>query len=179
MSKTSGHLSAALAADRPLEETSVAARIVCPATFMDNLMWQVTSLKEQGKFFWANAADQVLHNVATRDIALKAVEWLLDPTWVGQERVPLVGPDNLTPNEMAAVLSEVLGKPVRFQQISPEAYKANMMQFGASDAVAQGLADMAVAQSEGFYKADAAEAQRAPTSFRVWCEEVLGPAVLR
>jgi hypothetical protein len=35
MSKTSGHLSA----DKPLEETGVAARIECPATFMDNLLW--------------------------------------------------------------------------------------------------------------------------------------------
>ncbi len=177
-SKNGGHLTAALAADKPLQETSVAARILDPAAFMDNLLWQITLLKEHGTFFLANAADQVLHIVATRDIAATAADLLLEPRWKGQERVSLIGPDNLTPNEMAQVMSAVLGKPIRFQQISPEDYRASMVQFGSNDAVAQGLTDMAIAQNEGFYNEDAAVAQRAPTSFRTWCAEVLKPIFL-
>ncbi len=176
--KPSGPLSAALAADKPLEETGVAARILCPATFMDNLLRQVTPLKEQGTFVWANPADQVLHNVATRDIAVKAAELLLDPHWAGQERVPLVGPDNLTPNEMAKVMSEVLRKPIHFQYISPEDYKASMLQRGVREAVAQGRVDMAIAVNDGFYKEGAAVAERTATSFRTWCEKVLKPVIL-
>ena len=36
--------------------------------------------------------------------------------------------------------------------------------------------DMAVAQSNGVYIAEAETAERAATSFRTWCETVLKPA---
>jgi uncharacterized protein YbjT (DUF2867 family) len=178
-SKPAGPLSAALVADKPLEDTGVAARILDPATFMDNLLRQTTSLKEQNRFSWPNAADQVLHNIATRDIAAKAAQLLLDSHWIGQERVSLVGPDNLTPNEMAEIMSEVLGKPIHFEYISPEDYKASMLRMGVKDTVAQDRVDMAVAVNAGFYMHDAAHAQRTTTSFRTWCQEVLKPAILR
>jgi hypothetical protein len=80
---------------------------------------------------------------------------------------------------MAEIASEVLGKEVRFQQTTFEAYKARFLGFGMSDAMAQGMTDMAWAKNEGLDNA----VQRTPknttsTSFRQWCEEVLKPAVL-
>ena len=68
---------------------------------------------------------------------------------------------------------------MRFQQISGEAYKANLMGLGMSDAMAQGMLDMAVAKDNGLDNAEPRTPQSAtPTSFRQWCEEVLKPAVL-
>ena len=66
-----------------------------------------------------------------------------------------------------------------FQQISGEAYKANLIGLGMSDAMAQGMPDMAVAKDDGLDNAEPRTPQSTtPTSFRQWCEDVLKPAVL-
>jgi hypothetical protein len=80
---------------------------------------------------------------------------------------------------MSHIMSDVLDMPVRFQQIPGEAYKATMMKNGMSDAMAQGMLDMAIAKIHGIDKA----AQRTPesttpTTFSHWCEDVLKPIVL-
>jgi hypothetical protein len=50
---------------------------------------------------------------------------------------------------MAEIMSQVLGKDVRFQQITFEAYKDRFVRLGMSDAMAQGYTDMAWAKNEG------------------------------
>lgn len=176
LGETSGHLSAAKAGDVPLIETGIAARILDPATFMENYLRSVSSIKQQSVYYGVHTGDNVLHTVSTKDIAKNATELLLDHSWDGQEHVPLIGPDNLTPNQMAKVMSEVLGKPISYVQSDIEATRMRMMGFGMSEAAAGGLMDMAVAQSNGVYIAEAETAERAQTSFRTWCETVLKPA---
>jgi uncharacterized protein YbjT (DUF2867 family) len=48
---------------------------------------------------------------------------LVDHFWTGQSGVPVLGPQDLTLNDMARIISEVLDKPVRYQQIPFEAFK--------------------------------------------------------
>jgi hypothetical protein len=80
---------------------------------------------------------------------------------------------------MAQIMSEVLERPVRFQQIPGEAYKATLMQRGMTEAWAQGLIDMAAAVDQGIYNAEPRTPESTtPTSFRQWCEEVVKPAVV-
>jgi hypothetical protein len=77
-------------------------------------------------------------------------------------------------------MSEVLEKPIRFQQIPPADYKAQFMQNGASEAMAQGIIDMAADVYEhGIYHAEPRTPENTmPTTFRAWCDQVLKPAVL-
>src|SRR5882757_5754512 len=98
-------------------------------------------------FFITAEEDRVLRTCATRDIAATAARLLLDGSWTGQDDVPLVGPDDLSPEGMARVVSEVLDRPVRVQRTSTAEYKATALRFGASEASAQGLADMADAMN--------------------------------
>lgn len=49
----------------------------------------------------------------------------------------VLGPQDLSFNDMAQVMSEVLRKLVRFQQIPGEAFKARPTELGMSDAMAQ------------------------------------------
>jgi hypothetical protein len=91
----------------------------------------------------------------------------------------VTGPDDLSPGGMAQTMSEVLHRPVRFQEVPIEAFTAALTQHGMTDGWAQGLADMTAAQNDGIYEAEPHTPQSAtPTSFRQWCEEVLKPAVL-
>ena len=176
--KDAGLLSAAFAMDELIESTGVSCRALAMPFFMENLLNQVEAIKGQGMFFMANSADRPLATVATRDIATVASGLLLDGSWSGQEEVPVVGPDDLSPNDMAQVMSEVLEREVRFQQVSAEDYKATMMGYGASEAWAQGMADMTAAQNDGIYEAKVQTRRSTATSFRQWCEEVLKPAVV-
>jgi hypothetical protein len=80
---------------------------------------------------------------------------------------------------MAAIISDVLAKPVRFEQIPFEAFEAGFIERGASAAFAQGMTDMMRAKNEGLDNAEPRTAENTtPTSFRQWCEEVLKPVVL-
>jgi uncharacterized protein YbjT (DUF2867 family) len=145
---------------------------------MDNTIRQVAPIRDQGMFFSPIAGDRKLPTVATRDIAAAAARLLLDAGWSGVGEVPLLGPEDLSFNDMAEVISDVLGKEIRFQQNTFEAYKDRFVSFGMSDAMAQGMTDMAWAKNEGIDNGVQRTPENStPTSFRQWCERVLRPAV--
>ncbi|NUW39254.1 NAD(P)H-binding protein [Nonomuraea rhodomycinica] len=176
--KHAGLLSPAFAMDDLIESSGVGYRALAMPFFMENLLAQAEAVRTRGTFALANAADRPLATVATRDIAATAAALLSDDSWSGQETVPVIG-DTLSPDDMAQVMSEVLERPVPFQQLDARTYKETMLRYGMSEAWAQGLVDMAAAQDDGIYDAERkALAAPAPTGFRQWCQEVLRPAVL-
>ncbi|MFB7595354.1 NAD(P)H-binding protein [Streptomyces sp. NPDC056160] len=182
VAENAGQISASLAMDEQIMATGVHYRALCPPFLMENLLGQAPSIRDSGVFRMASdtAHAHVLRTCATADIAATAARLLLADSWTGQEDVPLVGPDALTPEGMAEVVSLVLGRPVRTERVGIEDYRRALLGRGASEAVAQGMADMTRAIDEqGFYGAAAPSTpETAPTAFRQWCEEVLKPAVL-
>ena len=172
-----GLLSAALAMDKLIEGTGAAYRALALPFFMENLLRQAQSMKEQGTFSMANTADRPLPAVATRNVAAVAAALLLDTSWSGQASVPVVSPDNLTPDNMAGVISDTLGRTIRYRQVPVADRQAAMLQRGASEAMAQDMADMTEAQNNGIYDAEARDQDSAATtSFRQWCQDTLKPA---
>ncbi|GAA4621226.1 NAD(P)H-binding protein [Actinoallomurus vinaceus] len=175
-----GHVTASLAMDDLIAGTGVAFRALAASTFMDNVFRQVRVIKEQGVFFDAVSPDIKRPTVATRDIAAVAARLLLDTTWTGQEEVPVLGPEDLSYNDMAAVISEVLGTPVKYQRIPGQAIKDRLTGSGTSDAMVQSMLDMMAAKDNGLDDGVARTPQHAidtPTTFRQWCEDTLKPAV--
>ena len=147
-------------------------------SFMDNLVRQAQLIKAQGIFTSPISGDLELPSVATRDIAEAAARILIDRSWSGHEEVPLLGPKNLSFEHMAATASEVLGRDVTFTQVPPEAYKSRMVENGMSDAMAQGMLDMALAKDEGLdLGVERTPTNSTPTTFRTWCEDTLAPAL--
>lgn len=171
--------SAGLTIDELIKSTGVSYRALrCPA-FMDNLLQQVVPIKSQGLFFYPIAGDRKLPTCASRDIAASAARLLLDHSWSGQDDVAILGPEDLSYNDMALVMSEVLGQPIRYQQIPRETFKAQLLQYRMSEAWAQSLVDLLTAVDQGIYNVEPRTPESTtPTSFRQWCEEVLKPAVL-
>ena len=101
-------------------------------------------------------------------------------SWKGQGGCAVLGPEDLSFTDMAGIMSDVLGKTVRFQQVSPEAYKAQLIQHGANAVFAQGLVDMLIAKDNGLDNVEPRTTENTtPTSFRQWCGEVLKRAVVR
>jgi uncharacterized protein YbjT (DUF2867 family) len=174
-----GYATGSLAMDDLIASSGVAYRALTNPSFMDNIVRQAEAIKNQGVFFLAIAGDRKLPSVATRDTAAAASRLLLDESWSGVDEVPLLGPEDLSFSDMAEIISEVLGKEVRYQQIPFEAYKDRFVGFGMSEAMAQGMTDMARAKNEGLDNGVQRTPQNStPTSFRQWCQEVLKPAVV-
>jgi len=91
----------------------------------------------------------------------------------------VLGPEDLSSNDMAQIMTDVLGKPIRFQSVPADAAKAQLIGMGASEVFAQEYVNMFAAKDKGLDNAEARTAENTtPTSFQQWCEEVLKPAVL-
>jgi uncharacterized protein YbjT (DUF2867 family) len=147
-------------------------------SFMDNAIRYAGSIKESGMFSGVIDPDRKLPLTATRDIGAVAVQLLNDGHWAGQQEIPLLGPEDLSFNDMAATMSDVLGREVRYQQIPFEQLKAQFLRRGASQSMAEGFVGMYRAKNEGVDNvADVGVSDRMPTTFRQWCEEFLEPAV--
>jgi uncharacterized protein YbjT (DUF2867 family) len=175
-----GYVTGSLAMDDLIASTGVGLRALANPSFMDNIARQAEAIKNQGMFFSPISGERKLPTVATRDIAAAASRLLLDQSWSGVDEVPLLGPQDLSFNDMAKIISEALGTEVRFQQTTFEAYKARFVEFGMSAAMAQGMTDMAVAKDQGIDNAVQRTSENSTrTSFRHWSEEVLKPALLR
>lgn len=179
VAKNAGLVTASLQMDDLIASTGVSYRALTMPSFMDNVLRQIEPIKSRGMFFSPISADRKLPTCATRDIAAAAATLLLDRSWSGQGSVAVLGPEDLSFNDMAQIMSEVLGQPVRFQQIPLEAVKTALLAKGMSEAMAQGMVDMMAAKNAGLDSAEPRTPQSTtPTSFRQWCEDVLKPAVL-
>ncbi|HEY6845527.1 MAG TPA: NAD(P)H-binding protein [Terracidiphilus sp.] len=177
--RDTGYVSASLAMDDLILSTGVNCRVLTMPSFMDNMLRQVQAIKNQGMFLSLLRGDLKAPACAIRDIASVAARLLLDSSWTGQANVPVLGPEDLSCDEMAQIMSDVLAKPVRYQQISFDAFKTRLIGFGMSESMAQGMIDMMVAKNEGLDNQEPRTPESTtPTSFRQWCEEELKPAVL-
>lgn len=174
-----GYVTGSLVMDDLIAGTGVAFRGLANPSFMDNIARQASAIRDKGKFFLPISGDLKLPTVATRDIAALATRWLLDDTWTGQSEVPVLGPEDISFNDMAEIISDVIGGPVSYQQISYDAYMARFVEFGMSHAMAQGMTDMAWAKDQGLdLTVSRTPENSTPTSFRQWCEDTLKSAVL-
>jgi len=174
-----GLVTASLKMDDLIATTGVHYRAVTNPSFMDNLLRQVELIRKQGIFSLPISGDLKQPSACTRDIAATAAQLLLDQSWSGVGSVPVLGPEDLSYNDMATIMAEVLGKPVRFQEIAADAFKARLLQRGMSEAMAQANVDMWVAYDHGLDTAESRTPQSTtPTSFRQWCEDVLKPRLM-
>jgi len=169
-----GLVTAALAMDDLIASSGVSYRALTMPSFMDNLLRQVESISKNGAFFLPIDGDRKLPSAAASDVARVAARLLLDHSWTGVASVPILGPEDLSYNDMARILSEVLGRPVRFEQISNDAFKARLIGRGMSDAMAQGNVDMWIAKGNGIDNAVKRTPESStPTTFRDWASQVL------
>jgi uncharacterized protein YbjT (DUF2867 family) len=174
-----GLVTASLAMDDLIASSGVSYRALTMPSFMDNLLRQTEPIKNRGVFVTPISGDRKLPSCATRDIATVAARLLLDNSWSGASHVAVLGPQDLSFNDMAQIMSEILGKPVRYQQISAQALKDRLTGAGMSDAMAQGTVDMMVAKDQGLDNAEPRTPESTtPTTFGQWCQETLKPAVL-
>lgn len=172
-----GYVAASLAMDDLLASTGAHLRSLAMPSFMDNLFWQLPIMREKGMFFMPIPGDLELPACSVGDIAAAAARLLLDDSWTGQQEVPVLGPENISFNQMADIISEVVGRKIVCTNMTFEAYEDMFIRRGFTPAMAAGMTDMARAKARGLDLGIPRTAETAsPTSFRTWCETILKPA---
>ncbi|AGC46326.1 NAD(P)H azoreductase [Myxococcus stipitatus DSM 14675] len=155
--------------------------ILRPGYFMENLLRAVPTLVSEGSISLPIPADRQQPFVATRDIALKAEGVLRDGTWTGHRYLGIHGPRSLTYTEVEKLLSEALGRPVRYVQVSLSDARKGMQGAGLPGFLVELLSEMYQSALEG--RLDPAEPRTVetttPTTLAQWAKEVLAPEVAR
>jgi uncharacterized protein YbjT (DUF2867 family) len=162
--------------DVELAGSGAAYRALSLPFYMENLLGQLDAMRGQGALHLTCAGDRPLATIATRDIAEAAAGLLTERTWTGQDNLPLFGPDRLTSEGMAEVISDELEFPVAYRRITVGDLAASLRARGANDQMVKDMTEMMRAQDEGIYDADWVRAEITGTAFRTWCREVLKPA---
>jgi uncharacterized protein YbjT (DUF2867 family) len=104
---------------------------------MQNFLRFAPSIRSQGTFF-APMRDGAISMVDARDVASVAVEAL---TAAGHEEQTylVTGPEPLTFADAAQELSNVLGRPIRYLDVSPEQARTGMLAAGLPEWYAQDM----------------------------------------
>ncbi|WP_438486721.1 SDR family oxidoreductase [Streptomyces sp. S186] len=116
------------AVERAVEESGLAATFVRPDEFANNILWKWGhSLRTEGvvRGPYAGARRVLIHEADVADVAVAA---LLEDGHEGQA-YHLTGPQALTQAEQAAALAAARGAPVAFEEISPDAARAELGRF--------------------------------------------------
>lgn len=147
-----------------------------PGFFMENTLMQLDAIRHQGSLFGPIPGDIPSPQIATRDIADVAARLLLDAGWSEKRVQGLHGPADLTFNQTAQILSDVLGRPIRFVTITPEQARQAFRGMGLSPAFAEAYLDMYAAFSQpGAIAEPRTSETTTPTTFQQWAAEVLKP----
>ena len=111
------HFTGKHAVERMIEQAHLPVTVLRPAYFIQNDARQKDALLKQG-VYGMPVGDKGISMVDTRDIGAAAAKELLrrerSASPLGAEVYDLVGPDALTGEGLAAIWSEVLGRPIRY-----------------------------------------------------------------
>lgn len=176
-----GHASATIRMDDMFAATGVNYAALACASLMSNIARQTELIKAQGTFYYPAPGNLKLPHVAPQDVASVSVRLVQDTrSWSGFQDLPLLGPEDLTFDEMASIMSSVLGRDFVFNEMPMDAMGAMMIEQGGSKGMAQAMVDMLTAKSDGLDHMVARTPEvtaTCPTTFRQWCESDLKPAI--
>jgi len=94
-----------------------------PVLFMDNMLagWSKPSIVKESKYAYSQKPGLKMDYICLDDVALFMIEALKRPELLG-ERITIGGPETLTPEEVAHILSEVFARPIRYEYVAPRAF---------------------------------------------------------
>jgi hypothetical protein len=136
---------------------------------MENFLEQAHQIREHGLLSYPMAGHIAVPMTAANDVADVALKWLVRRDWLGTRRVPVYGHQALSFDQSSAIFERVLGKPVRYREISVDDYVRHLVRSGASVYHARSLVAMFAALAQGITCPEAHTADSAtPTTLSAW-----------
>lgn len=144
--------------------------------FMENVISSLPTIMSDGAIYSSIPGSISLEQVATSDIAAAAAHYLLNGPR-GHHVVDVFGPGRITFDEVANQVGEVIGKPVKHVQISPDALRAALIGQRLTADVAEQLVELDDAIAKAIVTARVGDAQwQGTTTFAKFAREVIKPA---
>jgi uncharacterized protein YbjT (DUF2867 family) len=137
---------------RAVAETAPEWAILQPSWFMQNFTGThptAIALRERGEIATATGNGRVGF-VDARDIAAAAAQTLLAPE-PPNARYVLTGPETLSYPQIAAIITEITGRPVRHTALTADQLTARWAAAGLPESLARTAADLDIAISRGEY----------------------------
>jgi uncharacterized protein YbjT (DUF2867 family) len=122
--------------------------ILRPCYFMDNWAPVIGAAKAQGVLPTFIAPTAKIPMISTKDIGRIGAEQLMTGGY-GKQIVEMAGPEEYSPDQAAAALSQILGKTVTAQHAPLSAVVPTFKSFGFSDEAARLFEEMYTAFSKG------------------------------
>ena len=161
-----------------VETTGLQWTFLRPGAFAINcLNWWAPQIRDGDvvRWFHADAATAPIHE---RDIAAVAAHALCEEGHNGMEYV-LTGPESLTQREQVHIIGDAIGRPLRFEEVSPESARRSILAMWPAP-----LADMllsaygAAVDRPAFVTSTVADVTGTPArSFHDWAVEHAGEFV--
>lgn len=121
-----------------LRASSIGWTILRPGFFMQNFLGSAETIRSQDAFYGAYGSGGT-SPIDTRDLAAIAVKCLRESGHAGKI-YELTGPESLTQSEMAARTSTVLGRTVRYVDLSVEDFQGALVGAGWPEPLARDFA---------------------------------------
>jgi len=116
--------------ERVLGDSPLPITFLRAAWFMENSSWDVAPATNSGVIpSFLQPLDKPVPMIATADIGRVAAA-LLQETWSGHRVVELEGPHRVTPNEIAATFSRLLGRPVKMEVVPRDTWESLFLSQG-------------------------------------------------
>ena len=116
--------------DQALIQSGLPYTIVRPNSFMQNYVnYFGTTIREQQAFYLAQGQGR-MSLIDVRDIAAAAAEILADPGPHLNKAYDLTGPEALTNDEVAGIISRVTGKTITYHDIDEPSFRQGLANLG-------------------------------------------------
>ena len=162
--------------EKLLDDTGANVTHLRPGSFMENFLWQADAIREHSSVFLPISGDVKVPMIATRDIADAAARRILTLDWSGRHVIGLHGPRDVSYNEAAGILGQVLNRPVNHVRISNDQAIESLTGMGATPSLAKTYVEMYEAMDKGTFEISEprSEETTTPTSFHDWAEKTFG-----
>jgi uncharacterized protein YbjT (DUF2867 family) len=159
-----------------LGESGAALRHLRCGPLMENLLWQVPSIIEDGILTYPMSGNVPVPMVALSDVADVALKYIVRADWKGVEAMGVVGPEPVSLEQAAKMIERTLGRPVGYEEMAVDLYVQSLIESGASAAYARGMAAMFAVLEEGNIGAEPGLMKgRTSTRLATWIERELLP----
>jgi uncharacterized protein YbjT (DUF2867 family) len=143
--------------------------------FMENVLSSLPTIASDSAIYATQPGSATSEQVATADIAEAAAHYLLRGP-LGHHTVDIFGPENISFDQVAAIVGETIGKPVSHVQVQPDALKAALGSAGISADLAAELVELQRAMSDGLLHARVGDLQwKGKVTFANFAQEVIKP----
>ena len=129
------------AVENTIETSGITWTFLRPNSFMQNTVTFMGDTIRGENAFYTASGDARVSNIDVKDLAAVALEALVAPGHEGQAYT-LTGPEALTHDQLAGVLSGVLGRTITHVDLSPDEYLQGMLSSGMPAELAQRMLDL-------------------------------------